>query len=189
MTAHLPDLGLALLPPDDLPAGWVPTDTWAVEELMKPPSGLCGVGAVINSQIADAEVDVAYRHITDDHYVGQMVARWAPGRAAEGLAAFRAQILPALPCSWRETGEDGGVIRWEAGLLPLPALGDETLAFRITSAAGERSRAIELAMVRRGGLIAVLVHIAIGGEGATIDDALAVRLAARADARLALVAP
>lgn len=183
--AQPPNLALALLALSDLPDGWFPTEVSAVEALVQPESGLCGLNPAINGDLAEQEVAAAYQLHEGGPYVLHAVARFRRGQAAAGLAEFRAHLLPALPCRWRDRGADVITAVWEAWALPPPALGDEALALGVTFATSERSALSEVIIIRRGDVVSILGLIAFEGEGVALDPDLIANLARRVDARLA----
>lgn len=195
------DLAPGLLVLADLPAGWndgEPLDQfglgWLVgEDAANPP--ICAVKASQRDRLA--RVEASFEHgpfgpfpDSGGHgpFVYQTVATFLP----DGAQAFMDDVnsiiesCPAevtlgageilLTDAAKRTGEppaDSSSRTWRFAALPSPALGDQSIAFKRGIGGNVQPVEVDTVLIRRGGVVAVVLHFALGSTDAEQTEALA----------------
>jgi hypothetical protein len=120
-------------------------------------------------------------------FVYHAVSRATIDIALDVMATVHA--LP-VPCDWTETNRSGDTIMWQMRAISFPALGEDSVAFRLTGTLSVGSIEAEAVYFRRGDVAAVVYQAAAALFGpVNLDTALTERLARIADMRLREVAP
>jgi hypothetical protein len=170
----------ALLTPADLPGEWV--------EGPVPDNGFgeatfCGAG---RPQRAAAEESA--RAWFQGGMLGPIVYHTVD-RTPDAEAVMEDFRALAVPCDWEVMG-DGVHERYRLEGLSSPALGDDSLAYRLTADLGGAFLAADVIVIRRGGIVSLLVHAALDATAPPlVDTETTERLAGLADERLAAVVP
>ncbi len=173
----------ALLTLEDLPGEW--TEEPAAEEDDGDTSFLCGVGSPSNLSGATDAGRASFTQGWMGPQLYQVVSR-TPDAAAviEGIRNL------SVPCEWTETDDEGDHTTWTMDVLPFPSFGDETLAFRLSTALDDIAfLETDIVIIRRGDVVSVLLIISIGVlSPPEPQTALLESLAAQVDKRLVAVA-
>ena len=114
-------------------------------------------------------------------FIYQGVARTDEASAQRVMDDARA--LPE-PCDWEETDRDGEVTSWRMRAMSFPAIGDDSVAYRMSATASITAVEVDVVLIRRGDITTALVHIAAGLGSANVDSALTERLACMVDDRM-----
>ena len=172
-TPTVEQIRASLLTEDDVGDGWEGGPVADDENA----TSLCGLGRLDAGAVADADV----RFVNGDlqAIVGHGVNAYRAGSAQQVMS----EAATAFADCEQETEDGRARIRLSA--LPAPDLGDEALAFRLESEEEGVVDAGELLLVRRGGLVALLLYI---GDTPEVDRALVDRLAGTVDQRLTTLA-
>ncbi|MFN8556062.1 MAG: hypothetical protein U0531_01470 [Dehalococcoidia bacterium] len=176
----------ALLTLGDLPAGW------HVSERFSGPTsgdgGFCGDTAPRPGRRTDAAIENAeagFERGAVGPWIYQAVSVHTPESAANLMDEARTTLVD---CDWVDEDDKGMVTRWSLAARPFAALGDDTLAYRLTASADLGTAAFDMVIIRRGDMLSVLLHGAVGIFGpANLDSSLTERMAQRADALMIAV--
>ena len=181
------DLARALLTTADLPPGFNLSGTASWRE-QDDTTRLCGVDRTYR---ALARTQAEFSRRPEEPLIGNVVTHFAPGDAQRSLDDTN-EVLKT--CStWQEArqgsqGSQGGPVveTFRLAPLPAPALGEQSVAFRLDAFRSTGTLLIAIVLVRRGDLTSAVVYTARGAPPVNMD--LLEQLARRADQRLATVA-
>ena len=176
-TARATALEGALLSTTDLPAGWT-----VLSESAAPPSSYawCPGGAAL--PVAPVErVARSFAGGSPGPLVYHAVWRFRPGEATAALAAVRAS--PGA-CAWTDDEADLAPMTFSLTALTEWNVGEEAVHRRLVASWDEMVVVADVVLIRHGGDVAILTHLAIGQREAPLDAALTEQLARQAADRL-----
>ena len=161
-----------LLRPTDLPSVY---SSVKVSEDDADSSSQCGISASLERKDRVATARVAYQSASSQAQLDQTISRYEPGVARALLA--RARKLPRDCASFTEE-QGGSKVTLRTASLPFPTLLDETVALKVTGAAGTTQLAFDQVFMRLGDTVVVLVHGGLGAVDTAVTEQLA-RIAAK----------
>lgn len=190
------DLAPALFALADLPAGWndgKPLDQfglgWLVgEEPANPP--VCAVRAEQRDRLAQVEASFERDLAGLGHgpFLYQTVATFLPDGAQAFMDDVNAIIESCpdevklgageilLTDAAKRTGEppaDSSSRTWRFAVLPIPELGDQSIAFKRGIGGNVQPGEVDTVLIRRGGVVAVVLHFALGSTDIEQTEAFA----------------
>jgi hypothetical protein len=187
-------LAPALLTLADLPAGWTSTDNASSDNsasLFDSSSGssstdLCGNDRLDDGLIGQNSTGFMPADLADGlRILVDGVARYQPGKAKAAMDGFQ-QALKACSGTTTQADDSGATTTLTVAALDLPALGDQAAGFHVAAQSTPFGLGLEIAVVRRGDLLAVVADFDLGDD--VPQDGLIQQLAGKAAARLDAVA-
>jgi len=168
MEAPPADLESMVLTLDDMPSGW----TTAPEMLSDDEATgttFCGIdeAEIDVPDEAGASVDAAFKQSDFGPFVFHTVGR--VGDAGEATAALDRMLNAASQCSeWTETDDQGVETTWSITPLSFDNVGDDTIAFRLSSETEGMPVTVDMVMWNRGPVLSVVGLFGIGGTDADL---------------------
>lgn len=203
------DLSATLLTLDQLSAGWkggLPLDQfglgWFVgEEPADPP--ICAVRASPRAWLVQAEA--SFEHDVDDlghgPFLYQAVAAFPEG----GAKAFMDEVTSIIQSCPAEVELGPGeilltqaveratarpaetvfpIVTWQFSLLPIPELGEQSLAFKRALGPQVQQAEVDSVLIRRGDLVSFVFYFSLGGSFGGTDISQTEAFAHLADEKL-----
>jgi hypothetical protein len=153
---------------DDMPSGWT-TAPELLSDDGAPGTTFCGIdeAEIDVPDDAGASVDAAFKQSDFGPFVFHTVGRL--GDAGEATAALDRMLDAASQCSeWTETDDQGVETTWSITPLSFDNVGDDTIAFRLSSDAEGMPVTVDLVMWNRGPALSVVGLFGIGGTDADL---------------------
>jgi hypothetical protein len=165
----------ALLAASDLPTGWVAElDTGAVKKDSSGDYDECPAYDAAMQKVSRADDIAADFTAPDGSDFSEALLPLAEEDAKDLFAEFSAAVTACKKLTTKT--DDGVAFDMHFMALSFPQLADETFAFRTTATVLGRTMNLDMAMARRGGVLAFIVQQA----SETIDTGLTEEVARRA---------
>lgn len=174
-------LSEALLTLEDMPTGWTVSPPEEDEE--DSGTGICGLESGQFTRDATARATANFQESEFGPMLAQIIDVFS-GDDAEGTMVEFADALSSCT-EWTDIDEEGAETEWQLSPLSFPKIGDETFAFRMSTVTFLGAVELDFIVWRRGDIVEVLGHTAIGFEG--VDSEQTEAFVRRADEKLTAI--